>query len=139
MGALLLPVEVEAWVPPGALRTPEGRLLSSLLGSGVGGSLSPGLVSTGARGGVTPPVGRKDPSPSAALPTLAGALAAGGGRPGRRRRTPRPSVGLCGAWWEWSCSVCSCSVAPLLTLSREQGGFTGAWPAPGLLVTQLQA
>ena len=96
----MLPVEVEAWVPPGALRTPEGRLLSSLLGSGVGGSLSPGLVSTGARGGVTPPVGRKDPSPSAALPTLAGALAAGGGRPGRRRRTPWPqeedAQALCG-------------------------------------------
>lgn len=82
MGPLLLPVEVEAQVPPGALRTPEGQLLSSLLGSGVGGSLSPRLVSTGARGAVTPPVGRKDPSPSAALPTLAGALAAGGGRPG---------------------------------------------------------
>ena len=146
MGALLLPVEVEAWVPPGALRTPEGRLLSSLLGSGVGGSLSPGLVSTGARGGVTPQWGGKTP-PRQLLcrhwqgpwPQEEDALAAGGGRPGRRRRTPRPSVGLCGAWWEWSCSVCSCSVAPLLTLSREQGGFTGAWPAPRLLVTQLQA
>ena len=89
MGALLLPVEVEARVPPGALRTPEGRLLSSLLGSGVGGSLSPGLVSTGARGGVTPQWGGKTP-PRQLLcrhwqgpwPQEEDALAAGGGRPG---------------------------------------------------------
>lgn len=57
----MLPVEVEAQVPPGALRTPEGQLLSSLLGSGVGGSLSPRLVSTGARGAVTPQWGGKTP------------------------------------------------------------------------------
>ena len=130
VGALLLTVEVEAQVSPGALRTPEGWLLSSLLGSGVGGSLSPRLVSTGARGGATPQWGGKTPPCQLLCRHWQGPC-------GLRRRAPGP-CGLCGAWREWSSSVCSCSGAPLLTLSLERGGFAGAWPVPGLLVTQLQ-
>lgn len=76
-------------------------------------------------------MGREDPSPSAALSTLAGSL-------WPQEEDPRPPVGLCGAWREWSSSVCNCSGAPLLTLSLERGRFAGAWPVPGLLVTPPQ-
>lgn len=120
VGAPLLTVEVEAQASPGALRTPEGWLLSSLLGSGVGGSLSPRLVSTGAHGGATPQWGGKTPP---------------------RQLLCRHWQGPCGplrCLAEWSSSVCSCSGAPLLTLSLERGGFAGAWRVPGLLVSQLQ-
>lgn len=70
------------------------------------------MVSTGARGGVTPQWGGKTPPHQPLCRHWQG--------PWPQEGAPRPPVGLCGACWEWSCSACSCSVAPLLTLSRAR-------------------
>lgn len=78
VGALLLPVEVEARVPPRALRTLRAGSCPHCWAVGSGESEPLLGLHWGPRR-CDPPVGRKDPSPSAAVPTLAGPLASGGG------------------------------------------------------------
>ena len=139
VGALLLTVEVEAQASPGALRTPEGWLLSSLLGSGVGGSLSPCLVHWGPWR-CDPPVGREDPSASAALSTLAGPLWASavlggvelfclqllrGSSPDALTGARRLRWGLAGTW------AAGESAPGLRSQAREAPGpSTCLWPRP---------